>query len=290
MVASWAQAAAAHARDDLRDSIWADLLDTHALRELAISVFDGHLCITQRLLYGARPYSDVVAFADSFLAEAQRLGAARGRAFAMTLRGEAKLLSGCLDEADADLQEAARLSRAIGAPPARRWRCSGGPRSRSTAGTPRPRACCSTRRWPSPASPTSASTSSTASTAPDHRRRRPRRRAGHARRGRSGGARPAGDLPGLPDHPHRARRHRRRPRRGPRPRATPRRAREMLASVVMRLPGWDAAIEEVRGHLALADGDARPAAARFRAAADGFRRAGQPLDEARCAALAANMT
>ena len=49
-----------------------------ALRELAISVFDGHLCITQRLLYGARPYPDVVAFADSFLAEAQRLGAARG--------------------------------------------------------------------------------------------------------------------------------------------------------------------------------------------------------------------
>ena len=114
MVASWAQAAAAHARDDLRDSIWADLLDTHALRELAISVFDGHLCITQRLLYGARPYPDVVAFADSFLAEAQRLGAARGRAFAVTLRGEAKLLSGCLDDAEEDLREAARLSRAIG--------------------------------------------------------------------------------------------------------------------------------------------------------------------------------
>ena len=115
VVASWAQAAAAHARDDLRDSIWADLLDTHALPELAISVFDGHLCITQRLLYGARPYADVVAFADSFIAEAQRLGAARGHAFAMTLRGEAKLLSGRLDEADEDLREAARLSRAIGA-------------------------------------------------------------------------------------------------------------------------------------------------------------------------------
>ena len=116
VVASWAQAAAAHARGDLRRSIWADLHDTAALRELAISVFDGHLCITQRLLYGARPYSDVVAFADAFIAEAQRLGAARGHAFAVTLRGQAKLLSGSLDEADEDLQEAARLSRAIGAP------------------------------------------------------------------------------------------------------------------------------------------------------------------------------
>ena len=71
VIASWAQAAAAHARDDLRDSVWADLLDTHALRELAVSVFDGHLCITQRLLYGARPYPDVIAFADSFRAEAR---------------------------------------------------------------------------------------------------------------------------------------------------------------------------------------------------------------------------
>ena len=94
VVASWAQAAAAHARDDLRSSIWADLLDTHALRELAISVFDGHLCMTQRLLYGARPYPDVVEFADSFLAEAERLGAARGRAFALTLRGEAQAAVG----------------------------------------------------------------------------------------------------------------------------------------------------------------------------------------------------
>lgn len=86
VAASRAQAAAAHARDDLRRSVWADLFDTHALRELAISVFDGHLCMTQRLLYGARCYPDVVSFADSFIAESQRLGAARGRAFATTLR------------------------------------------------------------------------------------------------------------------------------------------------------------------------------------------------------------
>jgi hypothetical protein len=63
-------------------------------------------------------------------------------------------------------------------------------------------------------------------------------------------------------------------------------ATEMLATVVMRLPGWDAALEEVKGHLALASGNHVQAAARFRAAAEGFRDAGQPLDEARCAGSA----
>jgi predicted negative regulator of RcsB-dependent stress response len=60
----------------------------------------------------------------------------------------------------------------------------------------------------------------------------------------------------------------------------------MLATVVMRLPGWDAALEEVKGHLALASGNDVQAAAHFRAATEGFRDAGQPLDEARCAASA----
>ncbi len=71
--------------------------------------------MTQRLLYGARPYSDVIAFADAFIEEAKRLGAARGHAFAVTIRGEAKLLSGRLDEAEADLAEGMRLHREIGA-------------------------------------------------------------------------------------------------------------------------------------------------------------------------------
>lgn len=114
VIASWAQAAAAHARGDLRGSVWADLLDTASLPELAVNVFDGHLCISQRLLYGSAPYEDVIAFADRFEAEADRLGAARGRAYAVTLRGEAELLSGRLDDAETDLREAARLSRNLG--------------------------------------------------------------------------------------------------------------------------------------------------------------------------------
>ena len=114
VIASWAQAAAAHARGDLRGSVWADLLDTASLPELAVNVFDGHLCISQRLLYGSAPYPDVIAFADRFEAEADRLGAARGRAYAISLRGEAELLSGQLEAAERDLREAERLSRALG--------------------------------------------------------------------------------------------------------------------------------------------------------------------------------
>jgi hypothetical protein len=46
--------------------------------------------------------------------EAQRLGAARGHAFAVTLRGEARLLSGELDAAEQDLLAGGRMHRAIG--------------------------------------------------------------------------------------------------------------------------------------------------------------------------------
>jgi hypothetical protein len=57
---------------------------------------------------------------------------------------------------------------------------------------------------------------------------------------------------------------------------------EFLANVVMRLPAWYAAHEEVHAHIALAQGDKAVAAAHFAAAARGFRAAGQPLDAARC--------
>ena len=60
-----------------------------------------------------------------------------------------------------------------------------------------------------------------------------------------------------------------------------------LANVVMRLPAWYAAHEEVRGHIAAArtprDGEA---VRQFTAAAARFRQAGQPLDALRCEQLA----
>lgn len=114
VVASWAQAAAAHARGELHRSVWADLHETSHVPHLAVRVFDGHLCITQRFLYGARPYAEVIAFADALATEARRLGAARGHAFGTTLRGEAEWLAGDLAAARRDLREGARLHRAIG--------------------------------------------------------------------------------------------------------------------------------------------------------------------------------
>jgi hypothetical protein len=66
------------------------------------------------------------------------------------------------------------------------------------------------------------------------------------------------------------------------------RAVDYLANVVMRLPAWYAALDEVRGHLALARGEPSSVAAdAFTAAAAKFRQAGQRLDAARCEALAA---
>lgn len=114
VVASWAQAAAAHARGELHQSVWADLHETSHLPQLAVRVFDGHLCITQRFLYGARPYPEVVAFADALATEARRLGAVRGQAFGTTLRGEAEWLAGDLVAARRDLRDGARLHRAFG--------------------------------------------------------------------------------------------------------------------------------------------------------------------------------
>ena len=114
VTASWAQAAAAHARGELQQSIWADLQDTSQLAHLAVRVFDGQLCILQRFLYGARPYAEVIAFAQGLATEALRLGAARGHAFGVTIRGEAELLAGDLVAAEHHLSLGARLHHAIG--------------------------------------------------------------------------------------------------------------------------------------------------------------------------------
>lgn len=115
VTASWAQAAAAHARGELDQSVWADLQDTSQLPHLAVRVFDGQLCILQRFLYGARPYPEVIAFAEGLAAEALRLGAARGHAFGITIRGEAELLAGDLSAAEEHLTLGVRLHHAIGA-------------------------------------------------------------------------------------------------------------------------------------------------------------------------------
>lgn len=113
--ATWAHALAAHAKGELPARLRDYLRTTSALPELATRVFDGQLCVTERMLYGGLPNDEIIAFADGLAAEAERLGAARGHAFALTLRGEAGILAGRLEEADADFADGARLHGRIGA-------------------------------------------------------------------------------------------------------------------------------------------------------------------------------
>ena len=288
VVASWAQAAAAHARGELRDSVLADLRETSHLPRLAVRVFDGQLCVTQRLLYGSRPYPDVIAFADALAAEAGRLGAARGHAFGVTLRGEAELLSGQLDEAERHLTEGARLHRAIGGATGEALALQRlaelalyrGDRAQASAlldealdvarvtdigfhlldriyGT-----CISLAPDPAEAlvvvEEAEESVRGALETCPGCR-------ITFAVPAAIASAR-AGDFDRVAEYEP---------------------AAEFLANVVMRLPAWNAALEEVRGHIARARGDHPEAAQRFRAAADGFGAAGHPLDQRRCVELAA---
>jgi DNA-binding SARP family transcriptional activator/tetratricopeptide (TPR) repeat protein len=113
--ATWAHALAAHAKGELPARLRTYLRSTAALPEIATRVFDGQLCVTERMLYGGLPNDEIISFANDLAAEAERLGAARGHAFALTLRGEAEVLAGRLDEADGDFADAARLHGAIGA-------------------------------------------------------------------------------------------------------------------------------------------------------------------------------
>lgn len=283
-VASWAQAAAAHARGELRDSVRADLRDTSTLGGIAVSAFDGQLCITQRLLYGARPYDDVIEFATSLEAEAERLGAARGRAFAVTIRGEAKLLAGRLDAADADLVCGVELHRRIGGATGEAFALQ----RRAEVALHRGRQAeaialldealalaresavgfhlfdriygtlITAARGPAEAlaalEEAEAAVRGPIETCPGCRITLAVPAAIAAARG--------GDAQRAAEWTQTA---------------------EYLADVVMRLPAWDAALEEIRGHIA-----DDPAASRehFRKAASGFAAAGQPLDESRCNSLA----
>ena len=288
VVASWAQAAAAHARGELHRSVWADLHETQHVPHLAARVFDGQLCITQRFLYGARPYAEVIAFAAALAQEAQRIGAARGHAFGVTLRGEAEWLSGDLDGAEQHLRLGARLHRDIGGATGEAF---------------------SLQRLAEVAM---------------HRGHREEARdllddaldlarqtdIGFHLMDRIYGARI--QLAATPEAASHALDEARDAVRGPletcpgcritfaMPAAiAAARAQRLdlaqeyetqstyLADVVMRLPAWYAAHDEVRAHLALARGEgAQAAAAHFAAAATRFAAAGHPVDAARCAGLA----
>ena len=91
------------------------LQSTSHLPELAGSVFDAHLCVSEYVLLSGQPYDELATFARDLRAAADSSGARRGQAFAATLLGEIELLTGQLQSAEAQLREAVALSRLAGA-------------------------------------------------------------------------------------------------------------------------------------------------------------------------------
>jgi DNA-binding SARP family transcriptional activator len=289
VVASWAQAAAAHARGELHQSVWTDLRETRHLPDLAVRVFDGQLCILQRFLYGARPYPEVIEFAEALASEARRIGAMRGLAFGTTIRGEAELLAGDLDAAEEHLTQGAQLHHAIGAATGESFslqRLAEVAMHRGRMDEARERLdqaldlarqtdigfhlldrIYGTRIALADASGAGLSAVLEARAAVRGPLETcPGCRITFAVPAAIAAAR-AADVALAQEYEAQT---------------------AYLANVVMRLPAWYAAHEEVRGHLALArGGSATEARAHFTAAAAQFRAAGQPLDAARCDARAA---
>jgi len=105
----------AHNRGEWFDRLRRELRGTTENPQLAETVFDSHLCVAEYLLYGPTPYAEVAALTRQLRDQAERTGARRGVAFAVTVAGEAALLAGDLDTARADLIEAAALHAEMGA-------------------------------------------------------------------------------------------------------------------------------------------------------------------------------
>jgi DNA-binding SARP family transcriptional activator len=83
--------------------------------DLADTLFDGHLCVAEFALTSGQPLEGIRTVAEELHANAVRSGARRAQVFAATLLGEVALVTGQVDEADARLRQAVRLSREIGA-------------------------------------------------------------------------------------------------------------------------------------------------------------------------------
>lgn len=289
VVASWAHAAAAHARGDLHRSIWVDLHDTRQMPHLAVRVFDGQLCMAQRFLYGARPYAEVIAFARQLADEAQRIGAARGHAFGVTIEGEARLLAGDLDDAEQLLRQGVRLHQAIGAATGEAFALQRlaevalyrGERERAVE---RLDEALDVARQSDVGFHLFDRIYGTRMLAAEN----PEAGLRALDEARAAVRGPLETCPGcritfaVPAAITAAR--------GGRLDLAEAYERQSayLADVVMRLPAWRAAHDEVRGRIAAARGARDDASALFSAAAVRFRAAGHPLDAARCERLAAS--
>ncbi len=99
----------AHHRGEWFDRMRTELRRTRDTPEIANTVFDGHLCAAEFMLYGPTPYAEVIDLARAMRTTAERSGALRAAAFATALIGESALLSGDLETAERELRDAAAL-------------------------------------------------------------------------------------------------------------------------------------------------------------------------------------
>jgi DNA-binding SARP family transcriptional activator len=99
---------------------WPDLFRTEFLGivqeapELAGFVFDAHLCLAEFSLFGTEGPEEIGDYARELEQIADRYGSIGGRALATLMLGEAKMLLGDLEGAEADLSRAAELHAKAG--------------------------------------------------------------------------------------------------------------------------------------------------------------------------------
>lgn len=275
----------AHDRGEWFSRLHHEMQQTREEPAIATAVFDAHLCVAEFLLYGAVPYPEVLALSRSFGDSASQSGAQRAVAFARALTGEAALLSGDLTTAETELRAAADLHASIGASAGEAHslqrlaevRLQQGDRAEARRLLTRalPRA-----RW----SPIAmhlmqrihGTTIAAADTPADAYAAAEAAEASIAREDRclfcqimiavpsAIACADVGDLDG-------ARRHLREAEHSP---------------ALAHSTAWQAAVLEVRAHLAGAEGDEAARGALFEEAARCFDAAGQPLDAARCRSAA----
>jgi DNA-binding SARP family transcriptional activator len=106
----------AHYRGEWFQKLRFELRNGMRRPDLAVGIFDSHLCVAEFLLYGPTPYDEVLELAGELRDTAERAGVLRAVAFAMALRGEAALLKGDLDLAETELTAAADLHRDLESP------------------------------------------------------------------------------------------------------------------------------------------------------------------------------
>ena len=109
------QAMVAHSTGAWPAALRLDLGASMRAPDLADTLFDGHLCVAEYALTSGEPHDDIRALAEELRGAALRSGARRAQAFAATLLGEVALIGGRVHEADECLREAVRVSREISA-------------------------------------------------------------------------------------------------------------------------------------------------------------------------------